>query len=114
MNRREALKLLIAGLVIDPEALLWTPSRSRIFVPQRRILLASDILGIQYHENNGTMGTWLGIQRSTEPWPWLEMSEKLMLDANQTSIGGQKEMNIIVDSEGGDLDRTSNEMENIQ
>jgi hypothetical protein len=40
MNRRSFFKASIAalaGLAIDPEELLWVPSRSRIFVPSNLI-----------------------------------------------------------------------------
>lgn len=50
MNRREFFRLgaaAIAGLAIDPEELLWVPSRSRIFVPGIARLSTSQIVAAE-------------------------------------------------------------------
>lgn len=98
MNRRQLLKLLASGVVgsaLDVDRLLWIPNTKKIFLPSdaQIVRLTSDkLFDIPYHESNGTTGTWLGITRSTEPWPWKELLKKITLDAT-------KPLYIIVDKE---------------
>jgi hypothetical protein len=89
MNRRQLLKLLATGVtasIVDPEQLLWTPNKTiidlgAIYRPHPAQI--AFINGIPYHESNATIGTWMGITRSTEPWPWKELLKKVMLDPKE-------------------------------
>ena len=40
VSRRSLLASLMAGLVLDPERLLWVPGQRRIFIPQRNYVTA--------------------------------------------------------------------------
>ncbi len=63
-NRRNFLQLLglgAAGLVLDPEKLLWIPGQKTIFLPAIKPV---SLYGIPYHQSNLSTGTWLGFSRS--------------------------------------------------
>jgi len=51
MNRREWFKLMMtgaAGLVLDPDKLLWVPGQKTIFIPSGRSLTYSQIVSAEY------------------------------------------------------------------
>lgn len=90
MNRRQLLKLLASGVVglasdvIDVDRLLWTPDSKTIFLPSdAQVVRFSALWGIPYHQSDASTGTWLGITRSTEPWPWRQLLDKLTLDTKK-------------------------------
>lgn len=83
-SRRDFLKFLGAsaiGLHLDIEKLLWVPGEKTIFIPSEKQILYYN--GIPYHESTGTIGTWLGIERSSTPFPFRETLKKIMLYPNK-------------------------------
>lgn len=89
MDRRTALKLLlsgVAGSVIDTDQLLWTPARNRIYVPHPAQIAFFNqteplsLYGVPYHMSNASAGTWLGIVRSTTPWDWKGILDRVLID----------------------------------
>lgn len=82
MNRRDFIKYLLATPIavnLDIEKLLWVPEKT-IFLPpiadSLYIVLHPDqydfymsLAGLPYHapDPDATVGTWLGINRSTTP-----------------------------------------------
>jgi len=69
----------VVGSTVDVDRLLWIPNRKVIFIPHPAQIA---FFGIPYHENNATMGTWLGITRSIEPMPWRAMMRALTIKLN--------------------------------
>jgi hypothetical protein len=87
MNRRQLLKLLVSGVVgstIDVDRLLWTPGTRTIFIPSpKQVVYLGLDWGIPYHESNASVGTWMGIVRTTEPIPFRELLKKATLDPKE-------------------------------
>ena len=66
MNRRDFLRYLLATPIaaeFDIEKLLWVKEKT-IFVSS---VLPVSLYGIPYHQTNGSIGTWLGFERSLIP-----------------------------------------------
>lgn len=60
MNRREFLKSVLATIITSQVSIDIQPLSSPL-----------SLLGIPYHESNGTIGTWMGIERSQHSAQWV-------------------------------------------
>lgn len=95
MRRRDLLKLIVSGVVghtLDIDRLLWEPNRKTIFLPTDAQVIFFNrkdypaLYGVPYHQSNASSGTWLGITRSVEPWPWRQMLDRLTIDPKKPLI----------------------------
>jgi hypothetical protein len=81
MNRRAFIQLLSTGIVgyeLDVDRLLWTPGQKTIFIPKPTVVPLT-IYGIPYHECNGAVGSWLGINRIMGDSITKELSDMITL-----------------------------------
>lgn len=92
MERRTFLRLLALGAVataIDPEELLWTPKRNVIYVPHPAQIAFFNqeeplsLYGVPYHQSNAMAGIWMGITRTTEPWDWKGLLDRLTINTKE-------------------------------